>query len=208
MAHHDELTGLPNRAMFEELLDLALARARRNNMATAVLFMDLDNFKLVNDSLGHAAGDELLSQLAVRLRDATRDTDLVARQGGDEFLVLLADVEKEAETPLPEGTDNAQLVSESVAVRVHQSLEAPFVLAGEEFYTSASIGISMFPKDAQDARTLLKNADAAMYRSKKAAPAGYVVYSTEAGDPLGQISLTTRPRHAGARPHWGPRDPP
>jgi diguanylate cyclase (GGDEF)-like protein len=202
LAHHDALTALPNRAMFEELLELALARARRQDLACAVLFLDLDNFKLVNDSLGHAAGDELLVQLAERLREATRDTDLVARQGGDEFLVLLADIEKEGETPLPEGTDNVSLVSESVAVRICQSLEAPFTLAGEEFYTSSSIGISMFPKDAQDSRSLLKNADAAMYRSKKSAPAGYVVYSSEASDPLGKLSMTTRLRKAVEGQNW------
>lgn len=171
-------------------------------MACAVLFLDLDNFKLVNDSLGHAAGDELLVQLADRLREATRETDLVARQGGDEFLVLLADIDKEADTPLPEGTDNVSLISESVAVRIAQALEAPFTLAGQEFYTSSSIGISMFPKDAQDARSLLKNADAAMYRSKKAAPAGYIVYSAEASDPLGKLSLTTRLRKAVEKQNW------
>ena len=202
MAHHDELTGLPNRAMFEELLDMALARAMRQDLACAVLFLDLDNFKLVNDSLGHAAGDKLLVQLAERLREATRDTDLVARQGGDEFLVLLADIEKESEAPLPEGTDNVSLVSESVAVRISQALEMPFILSGEEFYISSSTGISMFPKDAQDSRSLLKNADAAMYRSKKAAPAGYLVYSTEAGDPLGKLSFTTRLRKAVESQHW------
>ncbi|MCJ7832378.1 MAG: EAL domain-containing protein, partial [Actinobacteria bacterium] len=202
LAHHDALTQLPNRNMFEEMLDLSLARARRQDMACAVLFLDLDNFKLVNDSLGHAAGDELLVQLADRLREATRETDLVARQGGDEFLVLLADIEKEADTPLPEGTDNVSLISESVAVRIAQALEAPFTLGGEEFYTSSSIGISMFPKVAQDARSLLKNADAAMYRSKKSAPAGYVVYSAEASDPLGKLSLTTRLRKAVEKQNW------
>lgn len=202
MAHHDELTELPNRAMFEELLDLSLARARRNDMAVAVLFMDLDNFKLVNDSLGHAAGDDLLRQLAERLREATRDTDLVARQGGDEFLVLLADIEKEAEQPLPEGTDNVALVAESVAVRIHQYLEDPFLLGEEEFYGSASIGISMFPTDADDARSLLKNADAAMYRSKKTSPGGYIVYSADGGDSLGKLSMTTRLRKAVENQNW------
>ncbi len=202
MAHHDELTGLPNRVMFEELLELALARARRNEQAVAVLFMDMDNFKLVNDSLGHASGDQLLEQFALRLREATRDTDLVARQGGDEFLILLADVETQTETPLPEGTDNIGIVSESVAVRVQQSLESPFVLGGEEFYASASIGISMFPKDANDARALLKNADAAMYRSKKRGPGGYAIYSSEAEDPGNKLSLTTRLRKAVESRHW------
>src|SRR5439155_18727803 len=95
LAYHDRLTGLPNRTMFEEALGLALARARRHRLGVAVLFLDLDNFKLVNDSLGHNAGDELLREVASRLRTVNREEDLVARQGGDEFLVLLADLSSE-----------------------------------------------------------------------------------------------------------------
>ena len=118
LAYHDKLTGLPNRVMFEELLDLSLARAHRRQLGVAVLCMDLDDFKLVNDSLGHAAGDELLKQVAERLSEATRDTDLVARQGGDEFLVLLADMELRGESPIPDVADGQRMVAESVAVRV------------------------------------------------------------------------------------------
>ena len=94
LAYHDKLTGLPNRHLFEEMLDQAIARARRNDTGVGVVFLDLDNFKLVNDSLGHHAGDLLLAQLADRLRNCIRDTDLVARQGGDEFLILLSDLER------------------------------------------------------------------------------------------------------------------
>ena len=133
--------------------------------ASACLFLDLDNFKLVNDSLGHHAGDQLLIQLAERLRVCTRETDTVARLSGDEFLLLLADLERGAGA-LP-GPDAALLIAESVAARVREALEQPFDLGGSEFFVSASIGISLYPQDASDAESLLRNADAAMYRSKE-----------------------------------------
>jgi len=201
VAYHDRLTELPNRAMFEELLDLALARARRHDTAVAVITMDVDDFKLVNDSLGHETGDELLRQLAQRLREATRETDLVARQGGDEFLLLLADLDRGG-PGLREGTSGATLVAESVATRIQEALSTPFQLAGTEIYVSASIGISVFPQDADDAATLLKNADAAMYRSKRTAPGGYVVHAEQDDDALGRLSLTTRLRKAVENRHW------
>ncbi|MCJ7832543.1 MAG: diguanylate cyclase, partial [Actinobacteria bacterium] len=172
MAYHDRLTGLPNRAMFEEHLEFALARAGRTDKAVAVLFMDLDNFKLLNDTKGHAAGDELLQKIALRMRDATRETDLVARQGGDEFLVLIGDIEMNG---VEEGS-SPYVVAESVASRVLQSLETPFRIDGEDYYTSASIGIALFPMDARDAATLLMNADSAMYRSKRSGSARYTVH--------------------------------
>ncbi|HZP90325.1 MAG TPA: EAL domain-containing protein, partial [Actinomycetota bacterium] len=201
VAYHDRLTELPNRAMFEELLDLALARARRHETAVAVITMDVDDFKLVNDSLGHETGDELLRQLAQRLREATRETDLVARQGGDEFLLLLADLDRGG-TALREGTSGAALVAESVATRIQEALSTPFQLAGTEIYVSASMGISVFPRDADDAATLLKNADAAMYRSKRTAPGGYIVHAEQEDDALGRLSLTTRLRKAVENRHW------
>ncbi|MEX0833015.1 MAG: EAL domain-containing protein [Actinomycetota bacterium] len=202
MAYHDRLTDLPNRAMFEEHLELALARAQRSEQAIAVLFMDLDNFKLLNDSLGHAAGDELLRQMADRLKEATRETDLVARQGGDEFLVLLADIEMSADDS-GEGNNNAYIVAEAVASRVHEALKPAFNLGGgSEFYTSASIGISVCPLDASDAGSLLKNADAAMYRSKKAGPGSYVIHTREATDASTQLTFTNRLRKAVERQHW------
>jgi diguanylate cyclase (GGDEF)-like protein/PAS domain S-box-containing protein len=202
LAYHDKLTGLPNRALFEELLDLALARARRNDDAVAVISVDLDDFKLVNDSLGHEAGDEMLWQLGLRLRDATRETDLLAKPGGDEFLLLLADLDQGGSAALPEGTSSAMLAAESVAVRIQEALRIPFEIHGTEVYVSASMGISMFPFDAQDAATLLKNADAAMYQSKRTAPGGYVVYSARTDDALGRLSLTTRLRKAVENRHW------
>lgn len=202
LAYHDNLTGLPNRTMFEELLELGMARARRHGLSIAVLCIDVDDFKLVNESLGYEAGDDLLRAVADRLREATRETDLVARQGGDEFLLLLADIEAGATSPGFEGTDGAALVVESVAARVHESLKAPFDVAGTELYVSASIGISMFPHDADDAATLLKNADAAMYQSRKTAPGGYLLHTRHSEDALGRLSLTTRLRKAVENQNW------
>ncbi|HKZ76277.1 MAG TPA: EAL domain-containing protein [Actinomycetota bacterium] len=202
LAYHDNLTGLPNRTMFEELLELSMARARRHGLSVAVLCIDVDDFKLVNESLGYEAGDELLRAVADRLREATRETDLVARQGGDEFLLLLADIEAGPTSPGFEGTAGAALVVESVAARVHESLKAPFDVAGTEVYVSASIGISMFPHDADDAATLLKNADAAMYQSRKTAPGGYLLHTRHSEDALGRLSLTTRLRKAVENQNW------
>jgi diguanylate cyclase (GGDEF)-like protein/PAS domain S-box-containing protein len=202
LAYHDKLTGLPNRVMFEELLDLSLARAKRRQLGVAVLCLDLDDFKLVNDSLGHAAGDELLKQVAERLQEATRDTDLVARQGGDEFLVLLADMELHGDSPIPDVADAQRMVAEAVAVRVHEALREPFVLNGTEFYVSASIGISMYPHDATDADGLLRNADAALYESKRNGPGGFLVHSVEGAGSVSKLSLATRLRKAVERQHW------
>src|SRR5438094_1079188 len=187
--------------MFEELLDLALARARRAELAVAVLFLDLDNFKLVNDSLGHAAGDQLLQMMGMRLREAVRETDVVARQGGDEFLVLLADLEQGSWGPRPEA-ENAVVVAQAVVARIHEALRTAFVIGDTEFFITSSIGISLFPFDGDTGRILLKNADAAMYRSKRAGPGGYAMFSTETVDPLTKLSLTTRLRRAVERQEW------
>ena len=200
LAYHDKLTGLPNRVLFEEMLETAISRARRHDLGVGVIYLDLDNFKLVNDSLGHAAGDQLLAQLAGRLRVCTRETDLVARQGGDEFLLLLSDLDRAIE-PLP-GTETAVAVAESVAARVHEALAEPFDLNGTEFIASGSIGISLFPQDALDAETLMKNADAAMYQSKRQEPGGSMIYATGGEDPLQRLSLTTRLRRAVEHEHW------
>jgi diguanylate cyclase (GGDEF)-like protein/PAS domain S-box-containing protein len=200
LAYHDKLTGLPNRALFEEMLEAAITRARRHDLGVGVIFLDLDNFKLVNDSLGHHAGDDLLKQLAERLRGCTRETDLVARQGGDEFLLLLADLERGI-GPVA-GTEAGLLVAESVATRVHEALQEPFDLGGVEFFTSASLGVSLFPQDATDAISLLKNADTAMYQSKKTEPGGYIVYASGADEAIERLSLTTRLRRAVEQKHW------
>lgn len=169
MAFHDGLTGLANRELFEETLVLAVERARRTGDLVAVLYLDLDNFKLVNDTMGHHTGDSLLRETAERLQGCTRETDLVARQGGDEFLILLAD--------LPD--EQADEAIRDVARRVQEAMQAPFVLHGVEFHARGSMGISVFPKDAQDPVELLKNADIAMYRAKRLNPGGSVFFSAD-----------------------------
>jgi diguanylate cyclase (GGDEF)-like protein/PAS domain S-box-containing protein len=194
-SQHDSLTGLPNREMFETLLELALARARRGELAVAVLCVDLDNFKLVNESLGHGAGDDLIRELAERIKDATRETDLVARQGGDEFLVLLADIEGGARIAGSD-MDNAILTAEAVVTRIQDAFESPFEIAGSEVFVTASIGISLFPTAASDAPSLLRLADSAMHRSKKAGPGGYKILSSDTSEAADQLSMTTRLRKA------------
>lgn len=155
LAHRDTLTQLPNRTLARDRLGQVMALARRNNTMAAVLYLDLDNFKTVNDSLGHAAGDDLLRQVAGRLQLAVRDSDTVSRQGGDEFLLLLGDVsDEEAIT--------------AAANKVMQQLVPPFTLNGMEVHVTASLGLAVFPRDGIDTDTLLKNADLAMYRAKEA----------------------------------------
>jgi diguanylate cyclase (GGDEF)-like protein/PAS domain S-box-containing protein len=192
LAYHDPLTGLPNRTLFQEHLDLALARARRSGDGVAVLYVDLDDFKLVNDSFGHSAGDQLLCEVATRLRGATRASDVVARQGGDEFLILIADLDV--------GDDQASVdiedIARHVAKQVREALQAPMVLADTEIYTSASLGISIFPVDAADAESLLKHADIAMYKAKDSGRDGYQLFAAGGRDPRAQLSMAGRLRRA------------
>ena len=178
LAYHDELTGLANRSRFKEVLEISIARARRLGLGVCVIDMDLDNFKLVNDSLGHHAGDELLKQLADRLRDS-QEIDLVARQSGDEFLLLMSDLI--TAPSLPTDAEGTLLVVEEHARRVHEMLRDPFTLEGVDFTISASLGIGVFPFDAIDAKSLMSHADVAMYRSKEIGPGGTVVYSVAPG---------------------------
>jgi diguanylate cyclase (GGDEF)-like protein/PAS domain S-box-containing protein len=192
MAFHDGLTGLANRAMFEETLVLAVERAKRDQHSAAVIYLDLDNFKLVNDSLGHHAGDRLLGALAERLSESTRDTDLVARQGGDEFLMLLADLDP----------DDVAAVVHIVTERIYAALEEPFDLNGSEFYVQGSIGVSVFPQDAADAEELLKNADIAMYRAKRVNPGGYAFFASDSEDAFDRLSFATRLRKAVEESDW------
>jgi diguanylate cyclase (GGDEF)-like protein/PAS domain S-box-containing protein len=199
LAHHDKLTALPNRNSFEEMLEMAISRARRHDLSVAVLFLDLDNFKLVNDSLGHQAGDRLLVELADRLRRCTRDTDVVARQGGDEFLILLSDLDR----GVAPGDDLAVLKAlDHVADRVHKAFREPFDLNGTEFRASGSIGISVFPRDGLDTETLLKKADVAMYQAKKSDPGGHVHFAVSDEEPLERLALSSRLRRAVEEEHW------
>ena len=169
LAYHDSLTGLANRQLFEETLTMAMERARRARLVVAVLYFDLDNFKQVNDSLGHHAGDELLVQLAARLRACTRDTDLVARQGGDEFLMLLSDLAPET----------ADATIGTVAERIRAAMDRPFDVNGTPIHARGSSGISVYPRDARDSEAMLRNADVAMYRAKRTDPGGYTFYAAE-----------------------------
>lgn len=163
-AHHDHLTGLPNRALLEEHLVVALARAKRLGSAVAVLFLDLDRFKPVNDVHGHDTGDEVLKQVAVRLKAAVREADLVARQSGDEFIVLLTDIAPGI------GGANVEASINAVVRRIESALEQPLGLRVGDVRMQASIGWSVYPYDGDDARVLLRLADESMYRRKRGRP--------------------------------------
>ncbi len=153
-AYHDALTGLPNRLLFRDRIGVALAHARRYSRVSAVMFLDLDQFKLVNDTLGHTVGDRLLQVIATRIVTCVRGEDTVARMGGDEFTILIGDL-----------TDRKGAAA--VAQKVLEAVRHPVVLDEHELYLTTSIGIAIFPEDGADAETLLKNADRAMYRAKE-----------------------------------------
>jgi len=164
LANHDALTSLPNRAMFSEVLILALHNARRYHHNFAVLFIDLDRFKIINDTLGHEAGDKLLQEMGMRLTRTVRSSDVVARLGGDEFVVLVQEV------------DEAKQV-EPVARKILSALMKPMLMQGQECRVTASIGICMYPADAQDEQSLMKNADIAMYHAKEEGKNTFMFYS-------------------------------
>lgn len=165
-ANHDVLTGLANRNLLSDRLKQAIAMARRSGRMVAVLLLDLDNFKVINDSQGHATGDALLQSVANRLRSSVRQTDTVARLGGDEFVIVMPD--------LPVVEDAA-----IVASKILDVLSQPFVIASQEMYISASIGLSLYPQDGADEEILLKNVDLAMYRVKQKGRAGFYFYTEE-----------------------------
>ncbi len=153
LAHHDLLTGLPNRSLFQDRMQQAIAAAKRLQSRIALLFIDLDHFKHVNDTLGHRAGDILLQKVAARLRDCVRDTDTVCRHSGDEYLIALTALHEPAETT-------------RIAEKVVAAFDEPFDLDGHEKRVSASVGVSVYPDDGQTVEDLIRNADAAMYHAK------------------------------------------
>ena len=152
-AYHDALTGLPNRLLFRDRLTIALAHAKRQQLSLVVMFLDLDRFKIVNDTLGHSLGDELLRVIAGRLRSVLREGDTIARMGGDEFTVLLSDLKQDSDAP-------------RIAQKLLDTVAQPLRVEGHELYLTTSIGIAVYPNDGDTAELLLKNADSAMYRAK------------------------------------------
>ncbi|HJU71684.1 MAG TPA: EAL domain-containing protein [Paucimonas sp.] len=166
LAQHDTLTGLPNRILLKDRLASAITLARRNGTSLGVLFLDLDNFKNINDSLGHAMGDELLKSAAHRLLACVRASDTVSRHGGDEFVILVAEDKR---------VENVSHLAEKVLA----SLALPHHIQKHDFHTTASIGISIYPADGQDAETLLKHSDIAMYHVKKKGRNNYEFFNAE-----------------------------
>jgi diguanylate cyclase (GGDEF)-like protein len=163
----DELTNTPNRALLLDRLESAITLAQRRRSRTALIFLDIDHFKQINDSLGHAAGDAVLQLVARRLEAAVRDSDAVGRHGGDEFLVLLAEVSRMPDAAL-------------IARKILADVAAPCTFEGQSLCLSVSVGIAIYPDDAQNAATLIALADAAMYRSKRGGGNRYTFHA----DPL------------------------
>lgn len=165
-AFHDLLTGLPNRVLFQDRLQIAIEQSRRSGKSLAVMFIDLDRFKLVNDTYGHAAGDDLLKGFTERVRGCLRAADTLARQGGDEFIALLPDLSTPAD-------------AERIAAKMLASLDDQFTIDGRDFRATASVGISVFPEDGDSAETLIRNADIAMYQVKARGKNGCLRYRAE-----------------------------
>ncbi|HEX6086413.1 MAG TPA: EAL domain-containing protein [Thermoanaerobaculia bacterium] len=164
LAYHDALTNLPNRLLFKDRLSVALSHAQREGTSLAVLFLDLDRFKVINDSLGHNIGDQLLQAVATRIATCVRESDTVARLGGDEFTVLLPRLNRSQDVA-------------PIAGKIIEAVRHPFHIEGREFYITTSIGISVYPEDGSDAETLIKNADTAMYQAKELGRDNYQLFN-------------------------------
>ncbi len=184
MANYDSLTGLANRRFFRDRLELSIQQSRRGVQSTALMIIDLDGFKLVNDNLGHGAGDGLLCKVAERIKECVRDSDTVARMGGDEFTVLLPGIS---------GSQNAALIAQKILGRIIE----PVMLDHQEVFISSSIGIAFFPEDAPDAEGLMHNADTALYKAKEAGRNAYQFFSPEMNRRTAErLSLHARLRRA------------
>ncbi|HYD61458.1 MAG TPA: EAL domain-containing protein [Noviherbaspirillum sp.] len=184
MAHHDALTGLPNRVLLQDRIKQAIAHARRSGGKVAVLFLDLDYFKRINDSLGHEIGDRLLQMTAARLLGCLREDDNLARLGGDEFVLSLPDI--------PDSSDASQ-----VARKTLETLEAPFMIDGHELHVTGSIGISLYPDDGIDVETLMRAADTAMYHAKEKGRHNYQFFTSAMNKAAHRrLAMENRLRHA------------
>ncbi|HUP47836.1 MAG TPA: diguanylate cyclase, partial [Thermoanaerobaculia bacterium] len=197
LAFHDALTDLPNRFLFLDRASVAFAHAKRDSTKVAVVFLDLDRFKLVNDSLGHSSGDEVLRIVARRLRENLREGDTVARFGGDEFTLVMPHLRSDDDVV-------------KVATKLLDVLRVPVEVSRKEFVVTASIGISMYPDDGTDAEVLLRNADAAMYRAKERGGDHFQTYTRElTAHAFEQLELESRLRRALAQEefvlHYQPR---
>ncbi|MBT2788812.1 MULTISPECIES: EAL domain-containing protein [unclassified Halomonas] len=203
LATHDALTGLPNRTLFQDRLQVAIAHARRNNQISALMFLDLDNFKSINDTLGHDAGDELLIQVAGRLRELVRELDTVARLGGDEFTIIISDTTIEG--------------AEQVAKRIVEALAKPFDVRRHSLFVTSSVGLAFCPDDGDDVAGLTKAADTAMYRAKENGRDRFELFKPELQERLmrdvaiehalregmeqGRLRLMYQPKFTSASPH-------
>lgn len=184
LAYHDPLTHLPNRLAFESQLELALRTCERDNSQIALMLIDLDRFKNINDTLGHHVGDGLLRQVALRLRESVRASDIVARLGGDEFTVVLPDID-------------SALTAASVAGKLQRALAGSYQVGEHTLYATPSIGISVFPSDGRDGETMLRNADTAMYHAKNAGRDNYQFYAARMNEAAGErLQMENALRHA------------
>lgn len=184
LAHYDALTHLPNRVLFLDRLSQALASARRNKQLVALMFLDLDRFKNINDSLGHDSGDQLLTEVAVRLSSCIRSEDTVSRLGGDEFTIILGEI-------------NSAEDAAHIAQKLLNTLSEPFTLKGHEVFVSASIGITIFPDDSSDSDSLLKNADMAMYDAKQRGRNNYQFFASYMNaSSMELLEMENKMRHA------------
>ena len=184
LATHDSLTGLPNRLMFSQILNHAIQTAKRYQRQFAVLFIDLDRFKIINDTMGHDAGDQLLQEIAARLKKILRTVDVVGRLGGDEFIILIEEVKELSQVVI-------------LADKILAGILKPITLMGKECRITASIGICMYPKDAEDEQSLMKNADIAMYLGKEEGKNNYQFYSKDIqSKSLERLSIETNLRFA------------